>query len=189
MASTPNSIQVPDRDDISDKQNKITQPWHFFFRSIKSFIDSRQASYLAQTSSNFLLSTTGYLSAEWAQMTGNKITLTPGEWILNGQIYANFTSSAPAWTEIQTYWATNNGDNTSTPPTRVTAQAGNTEAYLRFASTFMTQTLEAPTCRVSVTTNTDVYLDAKCTFTTAGDGYMKTYIYAERVRSFERKII
>lgn len=182
------SIQIPHRDSVSSKEGIVSQPWLEFFRAIKSFIDSRASSFLSAVSSNFLLSTSGYASGEWAQVVGNKITLTPGEWILYGQVYTSVTSSPSTINGLYCQWSTSNGNNTSSDPITLITQAGLPRAVSTYngvsilgSSSYLA--INAPTVRVSITKDADIYLVPKASFSSAGDGYMRTYIHAERVKS------
>lgn len=184
----PSSIQVPHRDNISAKEGLVTQPWIEFFRAIKNFIDARTSEFLAATSSNFPLTTSGYASGEWAQMTGNKVTLTPGEWIIYGQIYASVVSSPATFNALYCQWSTINGNNTSSDPITLITQAGLSKGVSTYNGVSVLGSsgylaINAPTVRVMVTKSTDIFLVPKAVFSSAGDGYVKTYIHAERVKT------
>ena len=175
------STQVPYRDSITEKDGNLSRPWTEFFRSVKKFLDSKETSFLSSASSDFPLTTAGYASGSWAQMTGNKVTLTPGEWVLSGCIYASWNTTQPTWNLLQCKWANTNGNNTPVLVDLLTDAGINRSSCLIGSADFFT--LPANQVRLTITKSTDIYLVPLVNFTAAAGGYLKTYIYAERLKA------
>jgi hypothetical protein len=171
------SLQVPYRDQVTGALGTLSTAWQSFFRGLIRRLESE---YVTASSSNYLLSTSGHATGEWAQMTGNSVRLTPGIWLLSGQIIAAWTASAPTWSFIQARWSGVNGDKTTSAPALLTVQGGHPEMGRVIASTGHEYT-NMTSVRVQVTETMDVYLDAAATYSGGGDAYLKTHIYAERI--------
>jgi hypothetical protein len=179
MAGRPSFLQIPFKSNIVEKTGAVSQIWQDFFRGVKSHLNSK---YEAATAPAFSLATSGYASGEWAQMTLNKVNLSPGIWMLTGQVLATWSSSAPTWTHLQAQWSLSNGANTSSVPTVLPVLAGNTllaQALATSGGNYFTM----PSVRVAITEPTDIYLVPSATFSAAGNAYLQTYIYAERMNA------
>lgn len=125
-------------------------------------------------SSIFSLSTAGYASGEWAQMTGNSVTLPPGRHLLDGNCGIRRGGTNHAVTSYYIRWAFANGNNTGTNPDSTSAGT--------FLPHFQTQhfpadghwesdyDLPAQPAVVLLTETTDIYLNAAVTFNSAGQG-------------------
>jgi hypothetical protein len=141
-------------------------------------------SYLTATSVDFLFSTAGFASGEWAQFTDNKVSLTAGSWMLFGQVMMSYNTAAPTVTSLNARWSTGNGNNTSSSPTAITPDAGSTDNYLTFNSSgnISIFTANLMPVRHTVGSTTDVYLNANVTFSAAGtNAFLRTYIYAQKI--------
>lgn len=136
-------------------------------------------SYVSANSSAFALSTAGYASGEFAQMSGNTVTLEKGSWLLTGGgIFDNTGATAQ---RFFCEWHLANGDNTGTPPTSISSilDAGNSRSSVNDLTQYTH--IPAQTIRVTVASSTNVYLNTSCVFTVAGSGTMTTKIYGERL--------
>lgn len=183
IASIYSQLVVPYRDQVLQAEGILSLSWQGFFRSLVSEISSLSRKFESKTSDNFPISTLGFGSGEYAQMSGNSVVLDPGDWILNGQILAGWGSSAPTWTRILGMWSSENGANSGTQPPALPAVAG----FGIFSSTLSSsiqQSFNLPSVRVSVKSKTEIFLVPSADFSSAGDAYFKAYIYAERVSSF-----
>lgn len=136
--------------------------------------------YKAATSSAFLGSTAGFISNEYAQMTGNYVDLEPGSWTLSGTIYGGNTGTSPDYTQLVGRWSTANGNNTATAPTDATLEAG--FATLQIPTLASAAYAVMPTVRITVTTTTRIYLNVRVTATTVTNAAVTNYIYAERLQ-------
>ncbi len=146
--------------------------------------------FLAAASSNFLLTTAGYVTAEWAAMTGNSVNLTPGIWQINGYVRQSFSSGTPpSITKLVSRWSEENGDNTTTVPDaigtsgNVSLQAGSNQCLVyEPVGSFNEHEGPVQTIRVLVTVNQTVYLNQFLDFTVAGtNAFFSIRIYAERI--------
>ena len=139
-------------------------------------------------SSDFRLDTSGYATAEWAQMTGNSVTLQPGTWKLDGKLQLIDGGTNHAADVLSLIWATTNGNNTTTQPTQTGATflfsddiaiiqgpGGGNQITSYFELTALAEI-------VTVTATTTIYLVPRATFSITGDGAFRTYITAMRVR-------
>lgn len=133
--------------------------------------------YLSATSSAFNLSTAGYATGEYAQMTGNSVPLTPGVWILQGTMA--LVQGTGTVTGVGAYWGTNNGANDTSLPTSPTLQAGVQFSQMSLAS--INGTIPAPAIRVVVNAETTIYLVGRTFFSSAGTGTVTASIYAEKI--------
>lgn len=179
--NTQISTQVPYRDSITEKDGNLSRPWTEFFRTVKKFLDSKENAFLTSTSADFFINSVGYSTGAWAQMTDNKVTLTPGDWVLSGCIYAGWNTTQPTWTVLQCKWSLANGNNTPVLVDILTQAGLNKSSCVLGPSDFLT--LPANQVRLSITKSTDIYLVPSVNFTAAGGGYLKTFIYAERLKA------
>lgn len=140
---------------------------------------SLEGVYLAATSSV----KTPSASNNYLQMTGNSIVLTPGSWMLSGQINYSNGGVSPSWSILTAQWCTANGADTSSQPTLLTLDAGftNGQSYTEAggAGNFY---LDLASVRVTVSSDTTIYLVPYETVVTAANGRVTTYIYAERIK-------
>lgn len=70
-------------------------------------------------SSQFNTSTAGFANGEWAQLTGNSLTLTAGTWELDGWCRWGRNGGDPGAYDGICLWAEANGNNTSTTPASI----------------------------------------------------------------------
>lgn len=135
--------------------------------------------FLAATSS---VKTPG-ASGDWMLMTGNSIILTPGSWLLNGNIFFGESGSA-VYTLIQGLWATANGADTSSKPAEPTLDAGGTtsDGTFMFTGSPNARILVMNTVRITVTSNTTIFLVPRASMTTAANSRVTANIFAERIQ-------
>lgn len=144
-------------------------------------------SYTA-ASSAFPLNTAGYASNEYALMTGNSLTLTPGDWVLRGSLALTYSSASDV-TSMRGKFYGANGANTASEPALITTLTGasilegnqnlllnGVEAGTGFGTTVSLQDLKIRLTRTQV-----IYIVPSATFTTAGNADMYTSITATRV--------
>lgn len=156
---------------------KITADGSNWFSSAKQLNGKVTAS-----SSTFNWSTAGYASGEYAQMTGNSITLVPGTWELQGLIIIRGGTSTGR-TFYYAAWGASNGNNTTSAPTGLTFDQGGGDLYIEFASdqlddlnVLMTQPI------LTITTETTVYLVPRAAFSSAGTGTFNVNLSAKRLK-------
>jgi len=132
--------------------------------------------YYAATSST----KTPTASGNYAQMTGNSVTVPAGDWLLSCQIHFTSSGGSPTYSEGKGYWATANGADNSTPPTALSLDAGwGTEfgRTLGSPSTFNSMGLS----RATVGGSTTIYCVPYATMSTPANARITTYLYAERL--------
>lgn len=136
--------------------------------------------YLAATSS----SKTGITGSTYMQMTGNKVTLTAGSWLVSGVVEIGNDGTSPQISEVYALWAAANGNDTGTPPSSISVDAGDTQ----FGNNGLYPTncgfayVPSSVVRVTVAVNTDIYLVPLLVVAgTISHANAKTLIYAERV--------
>lgn len=132
--------------------------------------------YLATTSSV----KTPTASANYMQMTGNSVTLTPGSWRLSG--FGDFDNNGSVgYTYVNLDWSTVNGADNGTGPTYPTIEAGNVFTDNTYASLNKIH-MVTPTVRMTVATDTTIYLVPYASMTTPANARVTVKIYAERVQ-------
>lgn len=175
--------------DTSDSSTRVptTSPPGTCTISITSLPDFNTFSVFGEN--EFLAATSSVksvtASSVWSQFTGNSITLTPGTWIIHGEMNFSQSGGSPDYTNIQTRWDAANGDDTGTTPTALNPSiidAGDTDRVHLETSSIIEQThLSAPTLRVTVTSDTSIYLNAFIIAALPTRGRLTAYIYAERI--------
>lgn len=138
-------------------------------------------------SSAFNLSTGGYVSNEFAQMSGNSVTLTPGRWRLSGHVYLA-DGSGTGIEGVLTYWGSTNGANTTTVPTDLASTTGCTvlnnihgHGGKRLSGDYEDSVFDSTQVIISLTQEVTVYLVPRCFFSTAGTATVTAYLTAERL--------
>ena len=132
-------------------------------------------------SSAFDISTAGYASNEWAQMTGNSAALWAGVWQISGAFLWDDSGSTAEQVTLQ--WSGANGANTSSNPGAASTTSGSVFYLLNdFGATEIEDHYAAmPTIMVSPTSDTTYYLVPRVVFSVAGSGTVTTEITARRV--------
>lgn len=137
-------------------------------------------------SSLFRLDTAGYASLEYAQMTGNSVVLTPGTYMLMGELEVQRNGANGTTTFWQASWASVNGDNTSTTPTALSSASGvatliGDETTRNNESVSIDRHFFVGSLFVEISATTTVYLVGRVQFSAAGDLGMISRIFAKRV--------
>lgn len=133
------------------------------------------------TGSAFSLTTSGWVSGEWAQMTNNSVALTPGKWRLVG--YGDLDDSSGTIEGVRLRWSTANGDNTTSAPTGITQDAGSIEAKILLGTGDLGDSIfNASTVILTISTNTTVYLNANIAASVVGTSTITVGGYAERIQ-------
>lgn len=142
------------------------------------------------TSSTFDLSTAGYATTEFAQFSGNSITLTAGTWVLTGALIFNDPATNGSYTNIRVAWGSANGDNTSTVPATVLSDGNvssvsglETLRYLSGSGAPWTSENSFPANSIVVvaTGSVTVYLNARVAFSSAGNLNMQVDLTAHEL--------
>jgi len=117
-------------------------------------------------------------SSTYYSLTGNSVTLSAGSWQLDGQCLFSNGGTSPGYSSVLLAWSTANGAATSP-----TLQAGN--QYTQFTCPSSAQLITpAATIRITVTSNTTIYLVPNIVATTTQNASITTYIYAQNLPSF-----
>lgn len=138
------------------------------------------------TGTAFALSTSGYATGEWAQMSNNSMTLPPGTWRLSGAFY--YDDNTATTTLVECRWTAANGDNTTSTPTALNTVAsfeGFSEVRARAPMTtdFSTDAVyQMPNNIITVTSETTVYGACLVDFSSASTGDLQVVGQAERLR-------
>ena len=139
-------------------------------------------------SSAFRLDTAGFATGEYPIYTGNSVVLSPGTWRLEGMFQLLDQGANPVIDSIQLQWSTENGDNTSSAPTS-TEVAGildhkmidGTRAQINYPDeNFAASRAQGEI--ITITEETEIFLNSRIFFTTTGDGEAFCSIIAERLR-------
>lgn len=144
----------------------------------------REVEYFAQTSDEFDFSSGGYASSEYAQMSNNSVTLSAGTWELSGVLRIIDNGTNHDATEVRCIWATSNGNNTTTPPASTISFAVERQFIFNATSgnNFTTNHhFMAPQQIIELTSETEIFLVGRATFSTAGQGAMTTAIIAKKL--------
>lgn len=140
-------------------------------------------------SSGFDMTTAGYATAEWAQMTGNSVSLDPGTWKVCG--YYNYAHTTATTTLIRTRYSEANGDNTTSLPTDLGTSAfeilhGNAGYHQIKVNTGGTSlddfVMSAPCVVVRNSSTASLYYNISATFSAVTSASLFTNIIAERLQ-------
>jgi hypothetical protein len=155
-------------------------------------------------------SSLAYLSAKspvcsgvnaWCQMTDNFVTLTPGTWEITGHVAFNITDSVNNIGAIGYKWASENGNNGSSPapadplttlvcgmynPAEDLVAAQSFPIYngllnMQFGTPFVCAWTPTSPLVVTVTSSTPIYLDPWCSLYNTNNILVQTFIYAKRL--------
>jgi hypothetical protein len=178
------SIQA---DSLSDASWNISSATSTF--SIVEMPDFSVFSVFGQTeiieaeSADFNISTAGYASSEWAQMTGNSVTLGPGKWRLNATVeLEDSTPGTGDLSQLVGKWASANGNNTTTEPASISGIQG--AEFMRSqlnVNSLSRVAFAMPTVVVTLTSETTLYCVNRVSFGSAGSTTTKNHILAERI--------
>lgn len=187
----PIKTRVPYGAPMSTQSGRPSKEWEDYFRTLDERLESK---YVAATSSYKNLS--DHATGIALVMPTSKVNLSAGTWRLTGSVEAgNFSTMAVGWREVYCVWSLSDGDGVANilNVTPITTLAGfpNVSFPITFDldldgvadgnQTGRTYT-SAPTCRVSVSRSTDVYLNVGAFFTGAANtGFVRTSLYAERI--------
>jgi hypothetical protein len=148
-------------------------------------LETINATYLTATSSPKVPT-----SAFWLEMTGNKVTLTEGEWELHGSIDFSNNGGNPGYTCLNGRWSSGNG--TGLPNPLVTFSGSKLASFgdmpnQGFMNTdtgsWATYLFNLPTWRVEVAASAaiDTYAVPYALGSALASGLVTSYIYARRV--------
>lgn len=135
------------------------------------------------TSTAFPLNTAGYADQEYAQMTGNSITLPAGTYIISGEVWNDLTDTNARIYDLKARIYTANGNNTTTIPAVVTATAGTNNEVMAGGNgitAYPAFSVHVGPFEATFASSTTIYIVPRTQFTTAGAATMKAYIFAER---------
>lgn len=114
-------------------------------------------------------------SGTYYTLSGNSVTLTPGSWQLHGGAIFTNNGTTPAYTSVILAYSTANGANTG--PSLDAGlnlvelpQPANSESFV-----------QASICRITVTTNTTIFLVPQIQATVTANARITINIYAELV--------
>ena len=141
----------------------------------------------APTSNSFLSTTSSVKtvggSNRFLQMgSSGKLTLTPGSYVINGAVEFLDNGTSPQYANVSVYWASTDGTDSGTGPTFLTPQTGLYYAGIGGLNSAGDVTLPAPTIRMTVTTNTDIYLVPYLIANVATNGKVTSHVYAEKIQ-------
>jgi hypothetical protein len=184
---TSNTITVKAESTASTHQNEeVLIDGIFVGNGIKPYFEHKE---LQATSDVFPVSTSGYTTLEYAQMSNNSITLTPGTWELTGFINLD-GSGSPTIYLIEGRYATANGDNTSTPPSMTRTISPNFNKAI-FSDTVNETTIDFVTLQMptvttvitSETTNNTIYIVGRVGYDVGNPGStsIQGFIKAKRL--------
>lgn len=132
------------------------------------------------TSDTFAVSTAGYASAEYAQMTNNSLILSPGTWELTGAI--QYTQNGGTATQIVGQYSLGNGNNTTSAPTIISADTPVLQSSAFYGLGATDFILPMQTAIITVSESTTVYLVTRLLFSSAGSDFMRVAMSARRLR-------
>ena len=144
---------------------------------------------LFSISDTFDHTSSGYASAEWAEMVGNSVILTPGYWFLGGGM--SFTDGLTVDnSRFRAKWASENGDNTTTAPSSLSSVnliAGNEDTLVSLQGSISTVDLgdwQIALSQIIVFVDSgtlEVFSVCSSTFSSAGSGSFATNIFAFKI--------
>lgn len=121
-------------------------------------------------------------NATWVKMNVNgSVTLTPGSWRVSGSGDFFNNGSDPAYDFIRLGWALTNGNDNATDPQFVTPEAGSVHMQEPHNPKIGGTRMNATTIRVTVSSNTDLFLVPWVRGTTISNARITTHIYAEKL--------
>lgn len=135
------------------------------------------------TSSSFPLNTAGYADQEYAQMTGNSITLPAGTYVITGAAWNDVTDTSARIYDLKVRIYTANGANTTVAPTAVTATKGSNNEVMAGGngiSAYPAFFVQVGPFEATFAVDTTIYIVPRTQFVTASAASMKAYIFAER---------
>ncbi len=154
-----------------------------------NILDSHFNDVRTASSANFDLTTSGFVSGEWAQMSQNSVSLVPGRWKVTITTVLSTNGTAAEATTFKSKISSNNGDNTTTLPSAFSSTSGVTKIsgveqglnQISNAETRWITTTHSAIYDAGGTTAVDLFGNIQINFSTAGAGFLKMVVDAERL--------
>ena len=139
--------------------------------------------FLTATSSDFPFATAGFNNNDWAQMTGNSVSLAANStYLISGAMTYDRGGSDASLFLLQ--WSTANGANNTTTPAAATLDSG--IVSYRFqddvgSSSFADHDFVTMTSRITTTAAIDLFLNVNASFISSSTGLVRVNILAQRI--------